>query len=125
MKDSTIPQAGKGAFSRRHLKKGSLIVTSPTIPSSIDFLSLDDAVTEFPINSMQLLYNYQYSHKNSSLFLVPLNQVTAINHNSKRKMSGKEPNARVEFSTTEKKSMYFQSLPLEDLKKVRRTFDNM
>lgn len=123
MKDSTIPQAGKGAFSRRHLKKGSLILTSPTLPSPIDFLSLDDTVAEFPINSFQLLYNYQYGHKNSSLFLLPLNQVTAINHNSKRKMSGKEPNARVEFSSTEKKSMYFQSLPLEDLKKVRRKID--
>jgi hypothetical protein len=121
VKDSTISQAGKGAFSRRHLKKGSLIITAPAIAVTRDFMSLNDTGKDFPTgtNSMQLMYNYHFGHKNSSVLFFPLNHLFAINHNSKRSKSGKEPNARVEFSTTERKSLYFQSLPLKDLKKQK------
>jgi hypothetical protein len=95
VKDSTISQAGKGAFSRRHLKKGSLVITAPAIAATRDFMSLDDTGKDFPTgtNSMQLMYNYHFGHKNSSVLFFPLNHLFTINHNTKRSKSGKEPNA--------------------------------
>ena len=74
---------------------------------------------KYVINSKQLFYNYHFGHKNSSVMFFPLNQAYAINHNSKRKSSGVEPNVRVEFSTKEKRSRYFLQRTLDELKQVR------
>jgi hypothetical protein len=71
------------------------------------------------INPKQLMLNYHFGQSDSSTLFFPLNHAIAINHNSKRKSSGKEPNVRVEFSTRDKRTRYFLCRSLDDLKKVR------
>jgi hypothetical protein len=84
----------------------------------MDFnLSLvDDAV---PINPSMQLLNYQFSHPKSTVYLLPINQMIGINHNSARSDSGQVPNAKLRWATWNKKSIYALQRPLEDLKKVR------
>lgn len=118
VKASTIKQAGNGAFSRRFLPKGSLVIAAPSIATPREYLSVNTSHLSYPTNELQLMTNYHFGHKNSSVLFFPLNQILAINHKSSLTGDRKGPNARIEFSKTEKKSNYFQSLPLEDLRKV-------
>lgn len=112
--DSTIPQAGQGAFSRRHLDKDAIIIASPALvtPRSVLYTNLSH-VPEVS-NELHLMTNYHYGHRNSSVLFFPLVTSAFINHAS----NGRTPNARVEFSTTDTRSLYFQSLHLEDLLEV-------
>jgi hypothetical protein len=112
---STIYNAGNGAFLRRFRPKDSLIVAAPLIAVGREFLYMKG---QNSLNQYQLVTNYLFGHKDSSVLFLPSNQAIAINHNSKRMKDGEAPNARIEFSTTDKRSMYFQSLPLEDLLNV-------
>ena len=77
---------------------------------------LDFSSTGLDTNSEQLLLNYHFGHKNSSIMFFPLNHAFTINHNSKRSFTGKAPNVRVEFSRRERRSRYFLDRSLEDLK---------
>jgi hypothetical protein len=119
VKHSTINQAGQGAFSRRFLLEGSIIISSPMLLATRNFLNLN-ITSKGEINPKQLMVNYHFGHDNSSILFLPINQMNAINHNSKRKWSGQEPNARVEFSTRDKKSRYYLSRPMQDVMKVRQ-----
>jgi hypothetical protein len=114
---STIPQAGKGAFSRRFLEAGTVVTSAPLLVAFRDIMDLNSTHT----NKKQLFYNYCFGHNMSSAMFFPLNQILAINHNSNRMASGKEPNARVEFSTKYRKSRYVLRRPLDELKKVSWT----
>lgn len=71
------------------------------------------------INPTMQLLNYQFSHPNSSVYLLPINQMIAINHNSDRSPSGEAPNAKLRWATWNTKSNYVFQRPLHDLKKVR------
>lgn len=112
---STIYNAGNGAFLRRFRPKDSLIVAAPLVAVGREFLYMKG---QNALNEYQLVTNYLFGHKDSSILFLPSNQAIAINHNSKRMKDGEAPNARIEFSTRDKRSMYFQSLPLGDLLKV-------
>jgi hypothetical protein len=118
VKYSTINQAGQGAFSRRFLSEGSIIISSPMLLATRDLLNLN-ITSKGDINPKQLMINYHFGHKNSSILFLPINQMNAINHNSKRKWDGEEPNARVELSTRDKKSRYYLGRPMQDVRKVR------
>lgn len=118
-KRSTIQQAGQGAFSRRFLPKGTLVISAPTIATDRYYMHLNTTMTKEEINPQELMINYHWGHKNSSILFFPLNHAFTINHNSKRKISGKEPNVRVEFSSREKRSRYFRERSLEDLRKEK------
>ncbi len=122
VKTSTIPDAGKGAFTRRFIPKGSLLLASPTIATRRELLHFDSSGFGRSTNEFQLMTNYHFGHTSSSALFFPLTQATAINHNSARLTNGKEPNARIQFSTSDKRSMYFQSLSLEDILEVRISF---
>jgi hypothetical protein len=119
VKESTLPFAGKGAFARRFLPKDSLIIASPAIATRRGQMSVNVTFRGKETNEIQLMTNYHFGHKNSRALFFPLTQAIAMNHNSARSWSGKEPNARLQFSTTDKRSIYFENLPLEDLFKVR------
>ena len=117
---STIPHAGNGAFARRFIGKGTTVIASPLVASPRSLFEMNYTKQEsHPINKLQLMINYHFGHKNSSLLLFPLTQASAINHNSlSSKFNGHiraEPNARVEFSTDEPKSKYMLQLPLSDI----------
>ena len=114
--ESSIPNAGRGAFSRRKIVKDSVIITSPALVTPR--LALYVNQTEIPqqTNELHLLTNYHFGHKKSSILFFPLVTSAFINHAS----GGRKPNARFQFSTSDKRSMYFQSLLVEDLLEVRR-----
>ena len=116
VKESTIKQAGYGAFSRRALKEGTVLISAPAIATSRDFLKVN--TTGMDMHDTQQLINYHFGHKNSRILFFPLNQAVNINHNSDRKWSGQKPNARVEFSKRDPRSRYIMGRTLEDLKKV-------
>ena len=97
------------------------MISAPAITASRSMFELNSTKIPFEINQQQLLLNYHFGQKNSSTLFFPLNHAFAINHNSKRKISGKAPNVRVQFSTDEKRSRYFLERSLSDLKKVRHS----
>jgi len=121
VKDSTIRQAGKGAFSRRLLDEGSTIISAPLITTwGQHMFEINTTGVHFPgiedINNISLFLNYQFSHPDSSVFFFPINQVIAINHNSDRSKGGVEPNAQIRWATWNRKSTYFLERPIQDLK---------
>ena len=115
---STIEQAGNGAFSRRFLPKGSRVIVAPSLAAFRDFhlLRLPDTRNS---TKPSLIYNYHFGHRDSSILFYPVSQMIAINHNSRTMPGGKAANAKVQFSTDDKKSRYLLQRPLEDIKKVR------
>jgi hypothetical protein len=107
---STIYQAGNGAFTRRNLNAGSVIHTSPLIAGHRTLMEMSyNGHLPPAINSKQLLLNYHFGHPDSSILFLPISHLIAINHD------GTAPNARVEFSTRERKSRYLLHRPLEDI----------
>lgn len=90
--DSTIPQAGKGAFARRNLTKASVVSHLPMIHITNRYLmnmfglvrngkgvwTVQNRTT----TRQQLLLNYCYGHNESTMLLCPYSPVTNyINHN--------------------------------------------
>ena len=101
---STIPQAGRGAFATRRIPKGGLVAPAPLIHiGDKDELIMYEVLPENeeglihrnasqPIGH-QLLLNYCFSHRNSTLLLSPYGYLTSlINH------SPTEPNAQIEWT---------------------------
>jgi hypothetical protein len=102
---STIPNAGRGAFSAREIRRRETIAITPML-----HIADKDLLTMYPIISSgpdgkrdydrqakpigkQLLMNYCFGHPESSMLLFPLgSMITLINHNHK------EPNAYITWS---------------------------
>jgi hypothetical protein len=111
VKNSTIRDIGNGGFARRQMKKGSVIHSSPLVAAPRDFLEMNHPNAQ--INSKQLIMNYHFGHIDSSLLFMPLTQLTAVNHQSKR--MGQEPNAKVAFSRRHPKTRYMLERSLRDI----------
>ena len=122
VKESTIEEAGNGAFSRRFLTKGSRVLVAPGLAAFRDFhlLRLPDTSNS---TEPSLVYNYHFGHRDSSILFFPVSQMIAINHNSRAMPNGKAANAKIQFNTDDKRSRYLLNRPLEDIKKVR--YDNL
>jgi hypothetical protein len=112
VKKSTIPNAGRGAFAKRPIKKGEVITYSPAIVYDFSKLyiteqSFDEEDRELVfgemIESYQLLENYSFGHKDSNIMLLPTGPgVHSINHNSaeantKLQWSSHDLNEELEF----------------------------
>jgi hypothetical protein len=86
---STIPQAGRGAFTRRFLPKGTIIAQMPLIhildKSLMEMYHPDEQGrpnSQLGIAGRQLLTNYCYGHVDSTILLCPYGPlVNFINHN--------------------------------------------
>ena len=95
--NSTIPQAGRGAFATRLIKEGGLVAPGPVlhIPNrtSLNLYEVDPETGQrdpSKKNGMQLILNYCFGHKKSSVLLCPYTSPSAyINHNSG------SPNAKI------------------------------
>ena len=102
---STVKQAGRGAFSRKHFQAGDVILSSPMMhtlgASGPGLVGKDDRPS--------LLMNYHFGY--GDLYLLPTTSLTAVNHR-------REPNAELRFATWNRKSNYFLRRPLEDLRRV-------
>jgi hypothetical protein len=94
-KPSTIPEAGRGAFATRFLKKGSIVAPVPMIHIPNDDLTFMYDLTEksvpngkvnvtYDLNKprgQQLIVNYCFAHPESSLLLFPISPtLTQVNH---------------------------------------------
>ncbi|KAL7566573.1 hypothetical protein ACA910_000640 [Epithemia clementina (nom. ined.)] len=88
---STLPQAGRGGFATRPLKKGEIITGSPLFwfPNG-DYFRMYDGNWSAPTGPpniqnqthTQILINYCWKHDDASLFLCPYGSgVQHINHN--------------------------------------------
>jgi len=109
---STIPNAGRGAFSTRFLSKGAFVSPAPLvhIPDGhkVDMVPLkSERLYEEPIAGdgvvgTQLLLNYVFGHKNSSMLLFPYaTGFVAINHH-------KDPNVEIQWTTRSEADCFHQ-----------------
>lgn len=88
--ESTIRQAGRGAFATRKLVKDSVVAPMPLIHISdfhilemLEFQDIRNFETEGKRIGMQLSLNYCFGHEESTLLLCPYGPLTSlINHNS-------------------------------------------
>ena len=80
VKPSTIPSIGRGAFSKRRVKKSAVIISSPVIlfdRSQMEILEQFQNAEEKleytdRVEMQQLLLNYCYGHPNSTVLLLPV-----------------------------------------------------
>jgi len=79
---STIHGAGRGAFAMRHIPKGSIIAPAPLmhIMNISSFKTNANSTNMTEEKSYQLLLNYCFGHRDSSLLLCPTTSVVLINH---------------------------------------------
>jgi hypothetical protein len=112
--ESSVPNAGRGAFSRRKIPMDSIIIASPALVTTRAVLYTNQTEIPEKTNNLHLLINYHFGHKNSSVLFFPLVTSAFINHGS----DDRQPNARFQFSTTDKRSIYCESLLLDDLLEV-------
>ena len=118
MKESTIKQAGNGAFARHDIVKGQTITAAPMLNLwDREILKMDTDRAKHDVNDKQLIYNYHYGNPNSTLLLFPLTRSVAINHRSVRSdPSRKGPNAKLRWSPTHKKTQFYLEGHINELR---------
>ena len=93
---SSLPHAGRGAFAKRDIEVGSVLAPVPVLPILSESLSMakEHESTGRVVFSEQLLRNYCFGHRNSSLLLYPYSSmVNYINH-----ASNGSPNVKLRWS---------------------------
>ena len=112
---STVAQAGRGAFATRSLGEGTLIAPMPLVHIKrmhLNMLEWLDDEESSTYRMEQMLLNYCYGHRNSSMLLFPYSpSVNFINHN------GKSPNAYLRWSLMENHKLDWFERDVEDLMK--------
>lgn len=120
-RNSTIKEAGRGAFASRFIPKGGLVAPGPVlhIPNStaLNMYSMDPATGHRDLSKLdgkQLILNYCFGHRKSTLLLCPYTSPSAyINHNRKK------ANARVVWAddeTTPQHNAEWLKWDIDDLK---------
>lgn len=115
---TTIPQANRGAFATRSMKKGAKIMTTPVITFTLQQLTLREAILGpdwndyFVHAGYQQILNYCYGHKDSTLLFFPaVSTVNFVNHGNK-----KMANAEVRWSTSSHHRADWLNVPLDEMK---------
>jgi len=97
---STIKQAGQGGFAQHRIRKGELVVPAPALQVAdrralMIFDENGKAIGE------QLLLNYCFGHKDTSLLICPDTNAILVNHCSDRtkKCGPKGPNAKFQWAS--------------------------
>jgi hypothetical protein len=115
---SSIPHAGRGAFAGRRIRKGGLVAPAPLIhlPNRSNLVTYEHKIDEDgkwrrntakPLHH-QLLLNYCFGHRESSLLLCPYGLLTwYINHDAKN------PNTKIVWSKQHRHPEWF-SQPIEE-----------
>ena len=107
--DSTIPQAGRAAYAKRDLKKGQRIAPLPLM--HMDKNKLRKFRKDLEINK-ELIVNYSYGHRNSSLLLFPYSpMVNFINNN----VDKSKVNARLQWSSSRYHQKSWENETVEEI----------
>ncbi len=118
--NSTIPGAGRGAIARRAIKKGEFVSASPMLQldrKSMDLFEEYEEDGSIYHEGQQLLLNYCYGHKNSSLLLYPVAPVvSAINHNSVE-----NANTKIQWSTLSNHQMAWMQKSPKDILTIQKS----
>jgi len=121
LKTSEISMAGFGAVSRRPLEKGAVVDATPLVPiDDITYLDmykfdLHKRMKYDQLFGHQLMMNYCFGHKKSSLLLCMLTSSAFINH----KAEGKGANVEYRWASwAEDDTQEALKMPLEELKRV-------
>lgn len=98
---STLPDAGLGGFAQLSISKGEIVVPVPLLPI-IDENALLRFNAQGEAAGLQLLTNYCYQHRVSSLVLCPTSNAGLINHCSDRtkECGPKGPNAKLQWANS-------------------------
>lgn len=92
---STIPHAGRGAFATRFLPKNTVVGYAPMIHVAYAFDKMTQVRDTSNTTHPDLVWNYSFSHRNTTLVLTPYGgMVNYINHSP-------EPNVRIQWPTKE------------------------
>eukprot|EP00588_Corethron_pennatum_P015139 CAMPEP_0194269234 /NCGR_PEP_ID=MMETSP0169-20130528/3417_1 /TAXON_ID=218684 /ORGANISM="Corethron pennatum, Strain L29A3" /LENGTH=571 /DNA_ID=CAMNT_0039010807 /DNA_START=100 /DNA_END=1815 /DNA_ORIENTATION=- len=122
IKESRVPQAGRGAFTRRFIQGGDVLISDQMllIKGGREVLRrrTDKGADVLSPGDQQQLTNYVYSHPDSAVFFLPTSLAGMINHHSSSRM-GKEkgPNVEMRWSQTDKKTQHFLNMPPEKFPK--------
>uniref|UniRef100_A0A7S3Q5D1 SET domain-containing protein n=1 Tax=Chaetoceros debilis TaxID=122233 RepID=A0A7S3Q5D1_9STRA len=92
---STVDQAGRGAFATRKLKQGTAIAPLPMIHMDRHKLQIFEEGNP-KASHQQMILNYSYGHKDSSLLLFPYSPVVNYINNN---IDKEKVNAEVRWST--------------------------
>jgi hypothetical protein len=97
---STLPLAGQGAFAQRRIGEGQVIVPAPFLQAP-NKESLQVYGRSGELNYTQLMLNYCWSHRESTLLLCPTTNIVLANHCSLRtkECGPKGPNAAYRWSS--------------------------
>jgi len=107
---SRVRQAGRGAFATRDLQRGEIIAPLPLIHMDRKKIrTFDDDNVEGP---EQLIVNYSYSHKESSLILFPYSPVVNFVNNNADKS---KVNARIRWSASKHHTKEWENLTVKEL----------
>ncbi|KAL7569880.1 hypothetical protein ACA910_008547 [Epithemia clementina (nom. ined.)] len=103
---SGLPQAGRGAFAQHTIRQGEIVVPVPLLhimDKSVMFLIENEEDGKVSNSKQQLLTNYCFTHRHSSLMLCPTSNAILINHCSARtkECGEKGPNAFVRWASPE------------------------
>ena len=104
--ESTIPQAGRGAFAARNIRQGSLVAPAPLL----HFMNWEDLNVNESSDRKDILLNYCFGHDHSPVLLCPASSVSLINHSN-------TPNAKIQWAkdpSFQKKD--WRSATLDELK---------
>jgi hypothetical protein len=119
---SSIPQAGRGAFATRHIGKGNVVATAPLVQLNqhqMEILELRDPEkpdSEILPTGTQLLRNYCFGHKNSSILLYPYSPVVNyINHDHENF------NAELQWSTLSHHRSDWLNRSVDELMRIPHT----
>lgn len=113
---SRLPHAGQGAIAQFPLTKGETIVPAPLLQIiDRDVLATYDHRGEKV--GTQLLMNYCFGHRDSSILLCPDTNAILINHCSTRQKEcePRGPNAKVQWASWEKDNDRWLQMPLQEL----------
>jgi len=126
---STLPHAGRGAFAHREISEGEIIVPTPLLHiANRDVLGTYQMFVheenrigrdQSKYVGKQLLLNYCFGHKESSLLFCPESNGVYINHCSKRKKQCKKgPNASYRWASGWDKTQDSLKMTYDEVAKV-------
>jgi len=117
---SEIDQAGRGAIATRKIEKGSIIAPLPLIHMDRRKLRMfEDFDNEDDPNELseQLILNYSYGHRDSTLLLFPYSPIVNFLNNNSDKM---KVNARIRWSSSKYNAKEWEKLTADEVLSKKR-----